>query len=44
MSNDLPQMGFDHAFHFDVIMTLVYSDNLRPKFKCLMRLEINSLI
>ena len=29
MSNDLPQIGFDHAFHSDVIMTLEYSNNLR---------------
>ena len=24
MSNDLPLFGFDHAFHSDVIMTLVF--------------------
>ena len=28
-------MGFDHAFHSDVIMTLAYSNNLRLTFGCL---------
>ena len=29
LSNNLPQMDFDHAFHSDVIMTLVNSKKLR---------------
>ena len=29
MSNDLPSIGFDHAFHSDVIMTLLFYKDLR---------------
>ena len=28
MSNDLPLIGFGHAVHSDVIMTLVFSNEL----------------
>ena len=38
-SNDLPQIGFDHAFHSDVIMTLVFSNDLRLRQGCLSRFE-----
>ena len=45
MSNDLPQMDFDHAFHSDVIMMLVYSKKLLLTYGCFIRFEnINSLI
>ena len=43
MSNDLSQMGFDHAFHSGVIMTLVYSNNLHLTFECLIRFENEQL-
>ena len=29
MSNGLSYIGLDHAFHSDVIMTLVFSNDLR---------------
>ena len=29
MNNDLPLIGLDHDFHSDVIMTLVFSNDLR---------------
>ena len=32
MSNDLPLIGFDHAFYSDVIMPLVYFNNLRLRY------------
>ena len=39
MENDLPLMGCDHAFHSEVIMTLVYSNNLRLTYGCFIRFE-----
>ena len=40
MSNDLPLIGFAHAFHSDVIiMTLVFSNDLRLTQGCLSRFE-----
>ena len=33
MSNNLPLIGFDHAFHSDVIMTLVFSNDLRLLYR-----------
>ena len=35
MSIDLPLIGFDNAFHSDVIMTLVFSNDLRLRYEYL---------
>ena len=37
-------MGLDHAFHSDVIMTLVYSNNLRLNMEVLFDLKTNSFV
>ena len=39
MSNDLPKIGFDHTFHSDAIMMLVFSNDLRLRQGCLSRFE-----
>ena len=39
MSYDLPLIGFDHAFHSDVIMTLVFSNDLSLRQGCFSRFE-----
>ena len=41
MKSDLLKFGFDHAICFDVIMTLVFLNNLRLKRRCLFKFENN---
>ena len=41
MKNDLLYFGFDHAIRFDVIVTLVFFNNLRLKRGCLVKFENN---
>ena len=41
MKNDLLQFGFDHAIRFDVIVTLVFFNNLRLKRGCVFKFENN---
>ena len=41
MKNDLLQFGFDYAICFDVIVTLVFFNNLRLKRGCLFKFENN---
>ena len=42
MKSDLLLFGFDHAIRFDVIMTLVFFNNLRLKRGCLFKFENSS--
>ena len=44
MSNDLPENGFDHDFHSDVIMMSVNFNNWCLKSDVLFDLKTNSLI
>ena len=44
MSNDLPLIGFDHAFHSGVIMKLVFFNDLRLRCECLSRFETNGVM
>ena len=41
MKNNLLEFDFDHAVRFDVIMTLVFFNNLRLKHGCLFQFEKN---
>ena len=41
MKNDLLKFGFGHALRFDVIMTIVFFNNLRLKHGCLFQFENN---
>ena len=41
MKNDLLLFGFDHVVRFDVIMTLVFFNNLHLKHGCLFQFENN---
>ena len=41
MKNDLLKFGFDYAIRFDVIVTLVFFNNLRLKRGCLFKFENN---
>ena len=44
MKNDLLQFGFDYAIRFDVIVTLVFFNNLRLKLGCLFKFENNQFL
>ena len=41
MKHDLLQFGFDHAVRFDVIMTLVFFNNMRLKHGCWFQFKNN---
>ena len=43
MKNDLLLFGFDHAVRFDVIIMLVFFNNLRLKHGCLCQFENNQV-